>query len=149
MGGALTGDQPMNDANPDPYDPPIREDKPTRGGSDEKDARQMAMLAHLSGILASLISGTLAGFAGPLIIWIIKKDESPFVADQAKEALNFQLTLLIMVVVCWAIAIGTCGILFFLPLIPFVLQLVFGVIGGMKANEGEYYRYPINIRFVS
>jgi uncharacterized Tic20 family protein len=109
----------------------------------------MAMLAHLSGILASLVSGTFAGFAGPLIIWIIKKDESPFVADQAKEALNFQLTLMILVLLCWAGLILTCGLLFFLPIIPFVLQLIFGVIAGMKANEGEYYRYPVNIRFVS
>jgi uncharacterized Tic20 family protein len=138
----------MSSVPPNPNNPPILEPKPG-GGPDDKEARQMAMLAHLSGILASLVSGTFAGFVGPLIIWIVKKDDSPFVADQAKEALNFQLTLMILVLVCWAVAIGTCGILFFLPIIPFVLQLIFGIIAGMKANEGEYYRYPINIRFVS
>lgn len=109
----------------------------------------MAMLAHLSGILASLISGTFAGFVGPLIIWIVKKDDSPFVADQAKEALNFQLTLMILVIFAWIGVVVSFGCLFFLPIFPFVLQLIFGIIAGMKANEGEYYRYPINIRFVS
>lgn len=119
------------------------------GGPNDKDARQMAMLAHLSGLLASLITGTLAGFAGPLIIWMIKKDESEFVADQAKEALNFQLTLLIIYLVCYAITIVTCG--FGVPLIgvPFILQIIFAIVSAMKANEGEYYRYPFNIRMVT
>ena len=133
--------------DPSPYESPKADMDPAGGPT--KEERQFALLAHLSGIAASLLTGTFAGFAGPLIVWIIKKDESAFVADQAKEALNFQLTLIIVILVCWAVTIASCGILFFLPLIPFVLQLIFGLIGGMKANEGELYRYPFNIRMVN
>ena len=147
----------MSDASKDadpgnPYDSPQADTsqvdaKP--GDGPDKDERQMAMFAHMSAIAASLVTGFALGFIGPLVIWIIKKDESEFVADQAKEALNFQLTLLIVVVLCWVGAIASCGILFFLPGLPFVLQLIFGIIGGMKANEGEWYRYPFNIRMVT
>lgn len=142
----------MSDATKDPdpgnpYESP-KADTESTGGPD-KDERQFAMFAHMSAIAASLVTGFALGFIGPLVIWMVKKDESEFVADQAKEALNFQLTLLIVVVLCWAGVIASCGILFFLPGLPFVLQLIFGIIGGMKANEGERYRYPINIRMVT
>lgn len=106
----------------------------------------MAMLAHLL--------GAFMGFVGPLIIWLTKKDESAFVDDQGKEALNFQLTLLIAYFATGAlyvvIAFITCGIGSFLPipLIVTVFQMVFGIMGAMKANEGEYYRYPFNIRLI-
>ena len=106
----------------------------------------MAMLAHLL--------GALFGFLGPLIIWLIKKDEHPFVNDQGKEALNFQLFLLIGYVVSGIlyviISFVTCGIgaLLPIPLIITVLQLVFGIIGAVKANQGEFYRYPLTYRFI-
>ena len=111
-----------------------------------KDDRQMAMLAHLL--------GALFGFLGPLIIWLTKKDTSPFVDDQGKEALNFHLTLLIAYAatsVIWIVFMFvTCGFGAFLPLplVVSVLQLVFGIIGCTKANAGETYRYPICIRFI-
>lgn len=114
--------------------------------AEKSDARSMAMLAHLL--------GALFGFVGPLIIWLVKKDESRFVDDQGKEALNFQLTLLIgyvaSVVLYIVISFVTCGIGSFvpLPLIVTVLQLVFGIIGAVTANNGEYYRYPFNIRMI-
>lgn len=143
----------MSDAPQDPgggpYESPQADAEVKGDGAPDKDERQMAMFAHLSAIAASLITGFILGFLGPLIIWIIKKDDSEFVADQAKEALNFQLTLLILVVLCWGGAIFSCGLLFFLPGLPFVLQLIFGIIAGMKANEGERYRYPINIRMIT
>lgn len=111
-----------------------------------KDDRQMAMLAHLL--------GALFGFLGPLIIWLTKRDTSPFVDDQGKEALNFHLTLLIAYAatsVIWIVLMFvTCGFGAFLPLplVVSVLQLVFGIIGCTKANAGEAYRYPICIRFI-
>ena len=116
------------------------------GKDSEKEARMFAMLAHLL--------GALFGFLGPLIIWLVKKDEHPFVNDQGKEALNYQLALLIAYVVSTVlymiIAFVTCGIGAFLPLplLVTVFQLVFGIIGAVKANNGEYYRYPLTIRFI-
>jgi len=121
------------EAPPGKVPPPVSDIPP--------DARQMAMLAHLL--------GAILGFLGPLIIWLTQKDKHPFVDDQAKEALNFQLTVLIIAVVCVVLTVATCGLLSFLPFLPVVLQLVFGIIGCVKANNGEWYRYPMTIRIVS
>ena len=105
-----------------------------------KDARNMAMLAHLL--------GALMGFVGPLIIWLIKKDEHPFVNDQGKEALNFQLTILIGHLIAVFVVVISCGFIFFAPFIPMVMQMSMGIIASTKANNGELYRYPMCIRFI-
>src|SRR6266571_8238308 len=72
------------------------------------EERQWGLLAHLSGLIASFLGGL--SFLGPLVVWIIKKDQSPFVADQAKEALNFQIAVTIAVWVSialiWVFCIG-------------------------------------------
>lgn len=131
----------MGDAtsNPNPYDPP-----PPVGGGITPEGRQMAMLAHLL--------GALFGFLGPLIIWLTQKDKDPFANDQGKEALNFQLTMLIGYVATTVIGVVlscvTFGLSSLLPLVIWVFQLIFGIIAGTKANAGEYYRYPITIRFI-
>ena len=100
----------------------------------------MAMLSHLL--------GGLIGFLVPLIIWLIKKDTMPFVDDQAKEALNFQITMLIAYVACGILAAVTCGFGAFLFLPLWAADVVLGIMGGMKANEGIAYRYPFAIRLV-
>jgi uncharacterized Tic20 family protein len=102
------------------------------------EERQMGLFAHLG--------GALFGFLVPLIIWLIKKDTSKFVDDQGKEALNFQLTLLIAHVVGAATACITFGSI---NMIVWVLGMVFGILGGVAANKGEVYRYPINIRMIT
>ena len=103
-----------------------------------QEERTMAMLCHLLAIFI--------GFLGPLIIWLIKKDESPFVDDQGREALNFQLTVLIAMV----IAAATMCIYIGMILAPAVAiaNIVLCIIACIKANEGERYRYPWCIRFV-
>jgi uncharacterized Tic20 family protein len=100
----------------------------------------MAMLCHLL--------GALLGILGALIMWLVKKDDHPFIDDQGKEAVNFHLTLLICQLVCLVISFVTCGFGAILHLVPLILQLVFGIIGATKANNGEWYRYPFNIRFI-
>jgi hypothetical protein len=115
-----------------------------------KDAKMWAMFAHLSPIILSFVGvGFFGGsFLGPLVIWLIKKDEFPFVADQAKESLNFQLTMLIALVVGWAITGMTCFMVPVVLVVP-ILQLVFGIIATIKSNNGEWYRYPLTIRMVT
>ena len=105
-----------------------------------QDQKTMAMLAHLLGILT--------GFLGPLIIWLINKDkpEAAFVNDQAKEALNFQITLLIVYIVGIVLSIILIGI--FINLAAWIACLVFSILGGMKANEGVEYRYPFALRLI-
>ena len=93
-----------------------------------KDVANMAMLAHLL--------GALVGFLGPLILWVVKKDEHEFIDDQSKEALNFQLTLLIWHFGAIVIVVLSCGLIFFAPLVPVALQLIFGIMGAVSASKG-------------
>jgi uncharacterized protein len=111
---------------------------PYVGPPPTKDDKTMAMLAHLLSIFL--------GFLGPLIIWLIKKDQSPFVDDQGKEALNFQLTLLIAYIVGVVTACFIVG--WFIFMAAWIAGIIFGIMGAMAANRGEAYRYPFNIRFI-
>ncbi|MDO5611594.1 MAG: DUF4870 domain-containing protein [Pseudomonadota bacterium] len=106
------------------------------------DDRTMAMLSHLLGIIT--------GFIGALVIWLINKDkpEKAFVIDQSKEALNFQITVLIAVIVSMILMTVTLGLLFFLPMAVGIANLVLCIIAGLKANEGVAYRYPFALRLI-
>ena len=111
----------------------------------EKDERMWAMFCHLAS-LAGYVGIPFANIIGPLIVWQIKKAESPLVDDQGKEALNFQISMTIYVLVglvSLCIGIG----LVVLPVLG-ILGLVFTIIAAIKANQGEMYRYPLTIRFI-
>ena len=97
----------------------------------------MALLVHVSAIFT--------GFVGPLIIWLIKKDESPFVDRHGKTALNFQFTLMIAMFVSIILIFVLIGILTTLALI--VVAFVFPIMGAIAANKGEEYTYPLAIKF--
>lgn len=103
------------------------------------DSRGWAAAAHLVPIIG-------LGFIAPLIIWLIKKDEDPYVDWHAKEALNFQISYLIAAIVAGISIILIIGIV----LLPVVLLVgfIFMIIAGVKAAGGEYWKYPINIRFI-
>ena len=105
------------------------------------EERTWGMLAHLSAIIAHAIG---LPFVGPLIVWLIYKDKSAFVADQAKEALNFQIAVMIAVAVLLITCIGS-------PLIVVVAiaALIFEIMGAMEANKGIVYRYPYTIRLIT
>jgi len=98
----------------------------------------IAMLAHLLGIFT--------GFLGALIIWLMKKDDSVYISEQAKEALNFQITITIGFVIAWVLAFILIGLIFFPILL--VLNLVFCIIAAMAASKGQAYRYPFALRLV-
>jgi uncharacterized Tic20 family protein len=102
------------------------------------DDRNIAMLAHLLGIVS--------GFVGALIIWLIKKDQSAYVDDQAKEALNFQITMLIAFVGAWILMFVLIGMLL-MPLL-LVANLVFCILAAVAASNGKSYRYPVAIRLL-
>jgi len=108
-----------------------------------QDERTMALVAHLLGILTWVI--------GALVIWLVNKDASPskpFVVDQAKEALNFQITIGIASIVAVILTIISFGLLFFLPTLVWIVDLVFCIIAAVKANNGETYRYPFTLRLI-
>ncbi len=98
----------------------------------------MAMLCHLLGIVT--------GFLGALIIWLIKKDQSKFVDEQGKEALNFQLTLLIGDVI--GIATSCLMVGWFILMAVWVVRLVFCILAAIAVNKGEHYRYPFAVRLI-
>jgi len=103
------------------------------------DSRMMGMLCHLLGLFTC--------FIGPLIIWLIKKDEDPFVDNQGKEALNFQITVAIAFIVSVLLIPAFCiGV--FLGTAVGIADLVFCIVAAAKANSGQAYRYPVSIRFI-
>ena len=112
-----------------------------------KDARMWAMFCHLGGLAALLpIVPVVGGVIAPLIIWQIKKDEHPFVDQQGKESVNFQISILIYEIVA-GLLIFACVGAFLLPAV-FIFDIVFLVIAAIKANNGQHYRYPLCIRFI-
>ena len=114
------------------------------------------MFAHLSalvgGILTSGWAGSIGCFIGPLIIWLVKKDTMPFVDDQGKEALNFNITVGIVTLVLLVLSVVTLGIglIIAIPLwiILWVYWLVCTIIGSVRANNGVAYRYPLTLRLI-
>jgi len=111
------------------------------GASPSADDRTWGMLAHLSSLIAMALGGMT--FLGPLIVWLVKKDQSPFVDDQGKEALNFQIAVMIVTLICMVTVVG----ILVLPLV-FIADIIFTIIGGMEANKGVAYRYPYTIRLI-
>lgn len=103
------------------------------------DEKNMAMLCHLLGIFT--------GFIGPLIIWLVKKEDSKYVDQQGKEALNFQITLFIVYFVSLPLMYVCIGLFTFLA--AFVCAIVFGIMACLAAKDGQPYRYPLAIRLVS
>ncbi|GGK71735.1 hypothetical protein Ppa06_29930 [Planomonospora parontospora subsp. parontospora] len=123
-----------------PYDPYGRHGRyGSYGPRPGTDDTTLAMVSHLLGLLT--------GFLGPLVMYLVKRDESPYVRDQAAEALNFQLTLMIAYVVASVLMFVFVGFLL-LPLI-WIGSVVFMVLAAVAANRGESYRYPMSVRFVS
>lgn len=136
------GSVPPVGAAPAPGATPVlsyrSEDGSYIGPPPDPDSRTMGMLCHLLGIFT--------GFVGPLIIWLMKKDQSPFVDDQGKEALNWHFTIMIGFVagfLTWCLFIGM-----FLVAGLAICNLIFSIFGTMKANQGIAYRYPWSIKFI-
>lgn len=109
------------------------------------NARTWEMLCHLSA-LASLIGVPFGNIIGPLVIWLLKKDEVPGVDAHGKESLNFQLSMTIYMAVAGLLIFIFIGIFLLIGLM--ILDLVFVIIASIKTNEGEAYQYPMTIRFI-
>ena len=105
----------------------------------------MGMLCHLLS-LAGIVIPVVGNIVGPLVIWLMKKEQSAFVDANGKESLNFQITVLIAVVVSFLLCFVLIGLLL-LPAVS-IAAIVFAIIAGIKASNGEVYRYPVCIRFI-
>lgn len=110
-----------------------------------KQANTWAMFCHLSAL--SLFTGIPLGhIIAPLIIWLIKKDEFPFVDEQGKESLNFQISMTIYGAVAGLLCLALVGFVL-LPIIV-VADIVLIIVASVKTNQGEKYQYPFTIRFI-
>ncbi|MDQ8193459.1 DUF4870 domain-containing protein [Coraliomargarita sp. SDUM461004] len=107
--------------------------------------KTMAMLCHLLSFVG-LLGVPIGNILGPLVIWLVKKDQDPFVDATGKEVLNFQITATIYGIICGLLVFVVIG-LFLLPVL-IIAVVVLTIIGALKANEGILYRYPFTIRFL-
>ncbi|MCP3426633.1 DUF4870 domain-containing protein [Rothia sp. AR01] len=119
------------------------------------DARTMAMLSHLSSLASLLISIGSLSFLGPLIFWLIYKDKPgyAFVRACSAQAFNFNFTMWIVNVAAGLLAIVTFGLGFIVagPIwaITGIMIIVFHIVGAVKANNGEVYRYPLQTKILT
>lgn len=129
---------------------------PASGHGISAEERQWAMFAHLSALLGGLLTtgwaASIGCLIGPLVIWLLKRETMPFVDDQAKEALNFNITIAAIMLALFALGIVTLGIGFLIA-VPIMLliglaALVLVIIAAIKSNDGIAYRYPFAIRLV-
>lgn len=131
--------------------PPTAPPEAPAGLSANPDERQFGLFVHLSALIG--ITGIpLASIIAPLVMWQIKKNESAFIDDQGKEAVNFNITVFIVAIGLLLLTLITFGIgaILTLPLglALAVAWLVFTIIAGIKANEGVAYRYPFALRLI-
>ena len=101
--------------------------------------RNIAVLTHLGGIFFSFVPG--------LIVWLLKKDDSAYIGEQAREALNFQITVLIGYMLAWVLALVLVGFLL-LPAI-YLANLILSLVAAVKASKGEDFRYPLSLRLIN
>ena len=111
--------------------------------------RTYGMLTHLSAFGGALVA---LAFVGPLIMWLVRRDEHPFIDHHGKEALNFNLSMLLYGVIGIVASVATLGIGLVVvapaAVVFFVTWVVTTIVAAVKANNGEGYRYPLTIRFI-
>ena len=117
-----------------------------------QETRKWAMLCHLGG-LASLVLFPTANIILPLVIWLTKRDSDPYIDDQGREAVNFQITMflygVLVAVLVYLLKIILIGYLFiWLPLLVMIAQVGGSIVGAIRAHDGEKFRYPLILRFL-
>jgi uncharacterized Tic20 family protein len=140
----------MDNATPPPSTPPVFQ--PTPPPADPNAERTWAMWCHMSA-LGGLAFPAFGALVGTLLVWQMKRNEFPSVEEHGKESFNFQLSVLIYLLIGGAIAF--VGMFFCIGWLLFPLlaaahygAIILGIIGGTKANDGVMYRYPFNLRLV-
>ncbi len=131
----------------EPTPPPPQPDTSSGGQEPGNEERTWALFAHISALAGVLVPIPGSNCLGPLIVWLMKKNEMPFVDEQGKEALNFQITVAIAVFVSALLTLVLIG--FLLLMVVGIGALVLTIIATVKANGGEHYRYPISWRLIT
>lgn len=118
---------------------------PAVPAAEVKADNTMGMLCHLLS-LTQLLGVPLGNILGPLIVWLIKRDEDPFVDLCGKESLNFQISMTIYMIISGILILVFIG--FFMVIVLMILNIVYTIIAAIKASEGDSYTYPFTIRFI-
>jgi uncharacterized protein len=116
------------------------------GTTQAGEVRSWCVIAHLSA-LAGFFIPALGHIFGPLIVWLIKRGDSPEIDAHGKEALNFQISMLLYSVVSAILCLILIGFVFLAIL--HVLNVVFVIIAAIRAGEGQMYRYPLTVRLIN
>ncbi len=116
---------------------------PETGEITSQSENDWAMVTHLSGLLALT---SIPAIIGPLVVWLLKKDKMPKVDKAGKDAINFHLTMLLVVVVSIPLTFILIG--FVTLFAAYLMSIIFSIIAGVAANRGEEYAYPMTIRFI-
>jgi len=103
------------------------------------DDKNIAVLTHLAGIFFSIVPG--------LIVWLLKKDNNAYLGEQAREALNFQITILLAYLVCYVLVFILIG--FALMGLVWATNIILCIIAAVKTSQGEQYRYPLTLRLIN
>jgi uncharacterized Tic20 family protein len=111
----------------------------------DRTVRNWAMGCHMIALVGLLGNG-IGLVVGPLILWLIKREDHPFIDEQGKEAVNFQITMCIALFISALLIFVAIG-LFLLPVVA-ILDVVLTIVAALKAADGEHYRYPFAIRFL-
>ncbi|QRY80338.1 DUF4870 domain-containing protein [Pseudomonas sp. PDNC002] len=120
----------------------MNDEVPVQQARPSQEARQWAMFCHFAAFLGFIFP--FGNLLGPLIVWQVKRESDPFIDQQGKEALNFQITVTLAVLVSFLLMLVVIG--FFLLGLVSIGALVLTIIAGVKANEGLDYRYPFTWR---
>jgi uncharacterized Tic20 family protein len=113
--------------------------------SSEKQAHTWGMLCHLTS-LSAYVGIPFGHIVGPLVIWLIKKDELSFVDDQGKESLNFEISMSLYGIISGLLCFVLIGFVLIVALL--VTHVVLVILATVKASAGERYRYPLTIRLI-
>ena len=114
------------------------------GAGGTRDERNVAMLAHLCGFAGLIVP--LGNIIAPLIIWLLHRDKSEFIADQALESLNFNITIILAGIACGVLIFVGIGILLGLAL--GIVWIIGTVLAAVRASEGQRYRHRFILRLV-
>jgi len=117
--------------------PGIRKEK-------NKQASTWGMFCHLAALLGLI--APLLNILGPFIVWLMKKNEFPFVDEQGKESMNFQMTMTLLTILALLLVFVKIGILLLFAI--GIVDVIFVVIASVRTSNGESYHYPFKIRFI-
>ena len=127
-----------NPLDVNPYRHPVANERSAR------DARNFAVLAHLSAF--SIVVVPFGNLLGPLLVWLLKRADSPFIDSHGKAALNFQISMTIYIIISIVLILAVIGIFMLIAL--GVFSIIVTIIAAVRASNGEQYQYPLAIKFI-